>query len=112
MSTFHDGIKILRIDVHVVFGTISADNVPDLVLLFGRNDVFRSIHVRDLGFLQTSDEAFPSASFDVVRFTDIQAPYFARWLLENLYQTLDLIIPHSFVEILFSKGKKKIVRFC
>ena len=86
--------------MHVVLRSVVPNGCSDFIFHFGCNGVFRGVHVGDLRLLQSFSELVPCSCFDVVVFTNIQAPNLAFRVLQYSQEVQYLIVPHSFVEIL------------
>jgi hypothetical protein len=56
--------------------------------------------VRDLSVRKTVCKLLPCLRSYLVGLTDVQAPYLARWSLEDVEKTKDLLVSHPFIEVL------------
>mmetsp|Transcript_32048 Transcript_32048/g.94302 ORF Transcript_32048/g.94302 Transcript_32048/m.94302 type:complete len:243 (-) Transcript_32048:2162-2890(-) len=104
MGALDDDIEVIRVDVHLVLRSVVADRQPDVILQIIGDGMLAGIHVRHLGLLQTLGEFLPCPILNVVRFTNIQAPNVARWVLQHAEEMEDLIVSHAFVEVLNVQG--------
>jgi len=78
-----DHVKVVGIDVHVVFFSIIANGETDFFFHVGGNSVFGGVHVGDLRMDQAFCEFLPRPVGNIVVFSNIHTPNFARWLLED-----------------------------
>lgn len=77
MGALDDDIEVIRVDVHLVLRSIVADCQPNVILQVIGDGMLAGIHMRYLGLLQALGELLPRAILNVVRFTDVEAPYVA-----------------------------------
>ena len=66
MSALHNDIEIVGINVQPMLGSILSDHITESLLNFGRDCVFASVHVCDVGVLQSLGEFCPCFVRDVV----------------------------------------------
>ena len=68
-------VKVARVDVQVVLHPIVADHLAESILQLGRDRVLAGVHMRHLGVLQPLRKLGPRLMGDVVRLTNVQAPW-------------------------------------
>ena len=107
MCTLDDHIKVIRVDVSIVFLSVFSNCKANFVFHGGGNRVFGSVHVCDLCVNQTLREFLPSAIGDIVVLPDVQAPNLTRRLLKNSKQMHHLVVSHSQVKVLNDKNSQK-----
>ena len=100
MCTLYNNIKIIRIDVQIMFLSIASNSLTNFLLHGTRNRMFARIHMRYVCFFQAVCESRPSSFLNVVRFANIETPNLARWLLQDPKQVQNLLILHAIIEVL------------
>ena len=100
VRALNDHIEIVRIYVHIMLFPVFADRKTDFLLHIRGNGVFRGVHVCNFGMNQSLREFLPCRVRNIVVLTDVQTPNIARRLLKDAKKMVNLIVSHSFVEIL------------
>ena len=102
MSALHNDIKVIRVNVQSVLGSILTNHITKSILNFWRDGVFTCIHVCDVGMLQSLGEFCPCFMRDVIGLANVYAPRAVLGRLEHTEKVHHLIISHGFIEILKS----------
>jgi len=100
MSALHNNIKVIRVNVQSVLGSILTNHITKSILNFWRDGVFTCIHVCDVGMLQSLGEFCPCFMRDVIGLANVYAPRAVLGCLEHTEKMHHLIISHCFIEIL------------
>ncbi len=71
MSALHNNIEIVGVNVQPVLGSILTNHITESLLDFGSDGVFASVHVCDVGVLQSLGEFRPCFVRDVIGLTNV-----------------------------------------
>lgn len=83
VCTLNDNVKVVRVNMHVMFFPVFTDSKSNFVFHVCRNRMLRCIHVCDLRMNESLRKLLPRFVGYVIILSDIETPNIARWLLKD-----------------------------